>query len=73
MNYYTHNGNLYTSNLPINSEDFIEITKEEYDLKLSEMKVVELPVDTEDYWGTDTATESDYIKALESLGVEFNG
>ena len=71
MNYYIHNGNLYTSNLPINSEDFIEITKEEYELKLSTMKVVEWPVATEDYWGEDTATESDYIEALESLGVVF--
>ena len=71
MNYYTQDGNLYTSNLPINSKDFIEITKEEYELKLSEIEVIEGVVDTEDYWGVDEATETDYINALESLGVEF--
>ena len=75
MKYYTNNRNLYSSNLPIIDESFVEISKEEYDAKLSELKANQdpVPMPEEDEWFTDVATETDYINALESLGVDFNG
>lgn len=73
MKYYKCNGNLYTANTPINNENFVEIPQSEYEAKLSEIQVNQEPISTEDEWFINSATESDYIKALGSLGVEFSG
>lgn len=75
MKYYEYNGSLYTSNTPINNEDFLEITQEEYELRLSKVKVEYAPPSIEeDEWsvGIDDATEQDYINALIELGVKFD-
>lgn len=75
MKYYENNGILYTSNAPITNVDFVEITKEEYELRLSKVKVEYTPPSTEeDEWniGIDDATEQDYINALIELGVTFD-
>lgn len=74
MNYYEKNGTLYTSNAPINNEDFLEITQEEYELRLDKIKVEYTPPSTEDYWGDDNniATEQDYQDALAEMGVVFD-
>lgn len=75
MNYYEKNGTLYTSNAPINNEDFLEITQEEYELRLSNIRVEHVPPSTEeDEWniGIDDAAEQDYINALIELGVKFD-
>ena len=73
MKFYESNGNLYTSNAPINNEDFIEITKDEYELKLSKIKVESVPPSTEDEWFVSVggATEQDYQNALVEMGVEL--
>jgi hypothetical protein len=75
MKFYESNGNLYTSNAPIDNEKFVEITQEEYELKLSKIEVKQDNTPTEDYWGDDDniATEQDYQNALAEMGVELNG
>ena len=73
MKYYEHNGALYTSNAPISNVDFVEITKEEYELRLGNIKVEQVPPSTEDEWfvNVDEATEQDYQNALAEMGVEL--
>ena len=74
MKYYENNGTLYTSNAPIVNDEFVEITKEEYDLKFSKIKVDQEPPNDEDEWfvDIDMATEKDYQNALAELGVKFD-
>ena len=74
MKYYKHNAILYTSNAPISNENFVEISKDEYDLKLSKIKVEQPTPSDEDEWGIciDDATEQDYQNALEEMGVVFD-
>ena len=74
MKYYENSGSLYTSNAPISNGDFIEITKDEYDLKLSKIKVEQPTPSDEDKWDivVDMATEQDYQNALAEMGVVFN-
>ena len=74
MKYYENNGSLYTSNAPITNEDFVEITQDEYELRLSEIKVEKTILPTEDEWGIsiDDATEQDYKDALAEMGVKFD-
>ena len=74
MKYYECNGNLYTSNTPIVSQDFTEITKDEYELRFDKIKVEQPILSEEDVWdiGFDDATEQDYKDALTELGVNFN-
>lgn len=73
MKYYEKNGTLYTANTPINSDDFVEITKDEYELKLIEIKVERVPPSDQDEWfiDVDMATEQDYVNALAEMGVEL--
>ena len=73
MKYYENNGSLYTSNAPITNEDFVEITQEEYALKLSKIEVKQDTPPTGDEWGIciDDATEQDYQNALAEMGVEL--
>lgn len=73
MKYYENNGSLYTSNAPITNEDFVEITQEEYKLKLSKIEVKQDTPPTEDEWfvNIDEATEQDYQNALAEMGVEL--
>lgn len=70
MNYYLKNGDLYTSNLPVDDVGFVKITEEEYLLRLSEIQVEQEQAE-EDEWFINTASEGDYIEALKSLGVVF--
>ena len=73
MKYYENNGSLYTSNAPISNEDFVEISKDEYDLKLSKIKVEQPTPSDEDEWGiSNEATEQDYQEALAEMGVVFD-
>lgn len=74
MKFYENNGTLYTSNAPISNVDFIEITKDEYNLKLSKIKVEQTPPSTEDEWfeTVDGVTEQDYQNALAEMGVKFD-
>ena len=74
MKYYENNGTLYTSNAPISDDNFVEITKDEYELRLSKVKVEYTPPLTEeDEWvSIDTATEQDYQNALAEMGVKFD-
>lgn len=73
MRYYECKGNLYTSNIPIINDEFIEITQEEYELRLGNIKVEQVPPSTEDEWfvNIDEATEQDYQDALAEMGVEL--
>ena len=73
MRYYECKGNLYTSNIPIINDEFIEITQEEYKLKLSKIEVKQDTPPTEDEWivDVDEATEQDYQNALAEMGVEL--
>lgn len=75
--YYINNGNLYSSEVPIQGEGFDEISAEEYERRMdeaSEKKEAGIPVDNADNCESeDLATDSDYISALESLGVDFGG
>ena len=75
MKYYENNGALYTSNIPINNEDFVELAQEEYELRLGKIKVEPSPPSTEEdeWFSIDSATEQDYQNALEELGVDLNG
>ena len=74
MRYYENNGTLYTSNAPINNENFVEITQEEYESKLSKIKIEQSIPPAEDEWdiSIDAATEQDYKDALVELGVVFD-
>lgn len=74
MRFYEHNGSLYSSNAPIINEDFVEITQDDYELRLSKIRVKQSIVSTKDEWsvGIDDITEQDYINALEELGVVFD-
>lgn len=74
MKYYENNGSLFTSNSSVVDKHFIEITQEEYELKLSKIEVKKDATLTEDEWDIciDMATEQDYQNALAELGVEFN-
>ena len=73
MKYYEKNGMLYTSNTPINNDDFLEITQEEYELRLDKIKVEHSTSSDEDEWFVeiDTATEQDYQNALAEMGVKL--
>ena len=73
MKYYENNGTLYTSNAPISNDEFVEVSKDEYELKLSKIKVEQTPPSTEDEWivDVDEATEQDYQNALAEMGVEL--
>lgn len=79
MKYYEHNGILYTLNAPIINDEFVEITQDEYESKLSKIKVEYIPPSTEDGddWTsvditTEQATEQDYQEALAEMGVVFD-
>ena len=74
MKYYECNGSLYTSNAPIINDEFVEITQDEYESKLSKIKVEQPTPSDEDEWGIciDGATEQDYQNALAELGVVFD-
>ena len=73
MKYYEYNGSLYTSNAIISNGGFAEITKDEYEERLSKIRVEQEPPNKEE-WGVsvDEATEQDYRNALEEMGVVFN-
>ena len=75
--FYMNKGNLYSSEVPIQGEGFDEISEEEYERRISEVsekKEAGIPVDnTDNLESEDLATDSDYISALESLGVDFGG
>ena len=73
--FYINNGDLYSSEVPIVCSAFSEISKEDYEEKLSELKakrVTGVPVTSWDDWDQENAaSDRDYIDALQSLGVEF--
>ena len=75
--FYVNGGDLYSSDTPMLGENLVEITEEEYNnrrMKLEENREVGIPIDVTDNWESeDIATDSDYISALESLGVGFGG
>ncbi len=71
--YYINNGNLYSSDIPIHSEGFKEIAEEEYNERIAELsknREVGVPAPSYDE-NENTATDSDFIASLESLGVDF--
>lgn len=75
--YYLNSGNLYSCDTPINGENFSEISSEEYSEKLlllKEKREEGTLVETTENWESENfATDSDYLYALKSLGVEFGG
>lgn len=74
MKYYENDGALFTSSAPIVNNNFVEISKEEYESKLSKIKIEQHIPLTGDEWGCsiDEATEQDYQDALAEMGVNFN-
>ena len=73
MKYYEHNGNLYTSNSPLNNKEFVELTQEEYELQLNKIKVeYSLPSIEENEWiGIDTIIEQDYMDTPVEMRIEL--
>lgn len=50
--FYINNGNLYSSDIEINGQGFVEITEEEYNIKLTTLvanREIGLPNNFEDY------------------------
>lgn len=73
MIYYANGSKLYASDVEIADESFAQITEDEYNTRLSNaIKNREQGNPTDELNGN-IATENDYINALESLGVDFNG
>ena len=74
MIYYAKDNVLYASEVVITDENFVEITEDEYNSRLnSAVENREQGIPETDFNFDDEATEEDYINALESLGVNFNG
>lgn len=79
MIYYVKDNSLYSTDTPLESEGFVEIGESEYLERLNismQNREQGTPLgesDSDFAIGFSGATENDYIEALESLGVEFNG